>query len=102
MDLQVTPRSRSTEKSARSLLACSMRGICYERTWNPKRPAKTPEPSRTSCAMPFFVPETKSVAGLFYTFRKRKLSLALTIGEYGGGPAWSPWRMCWSASSARP
>jgi len=32
----------------------------------------------------FFVPETKSVADLFYTFRKRKLSLALTIDEYGG------------------
>ncbi len=32
----------------------------------------------------YFVPETKSVADLFYTFRKRKLSLALTIDEFGG------------------
>ncbi len=32
----------------------------------------------------YFVPEAKSVADLFYTFRKRKLSLALTIDEYGG------------------
>lgn len=32
----------------------------------------------------YFVPESKSVADLFYTFRKRKLSLALTVDEYGG------------------
>ena len=32
----------------------------------------------------YFVPESKSVADLFYTFRKRKLSLALIVDEYGG------------------
>ncbi len=32
----------------------------------------------------YFVPESKSVSDLFYTFRKRKLSLALTVDEYGG------------------
>jgi len=32
----------------------------------------------------YFVPATKSVADLFYTFRKRQLSLALTIDEFGG------------------
>ena len=32
----------------------------------------------------YFVPETKSVADLFYTFRKRQLSLALTVDEFGG------------------
>lgn len=32
----------------------------------------------------YFVPESKSVADLFYTFRKRKISLALTIDEFGG------------------
>jgi len=32
----------------------------------------------------FFVPQSKSVADLFYTCRKRKLSLALTVDEYGG------------------
>ena len=32
----------------------------------------------------YFVPQSKSVADLFYTFRKRKLSLALTVDEYGG------------------
>jgi putative hemolysin len=32
----------------------------------------------------YFTPDTKPVADLFYTLRKRKLSLALTIDEYGG------------------
>ena len=32
----------------------------------------------------YFVPETKTVADLFFTFRKRKLSLAVTVDEYGG------------------
>ncbi len=32
----------------------------------------------------YFVPESKSLADLFYTFRKRKLSLALTVDEFGG------------------
>lgn len=32
----------------------------------------------------FVVPESKLVADLFYTFRKRKLSLALIVDEYGG------------------
>ncbi len=44
------------------------------------------EPSQVSDLMreAYFVPETKSVADLFYTFRKRKLSLAVTVDEYGG------------------
>jgi putative hemolysin len=33
---------------------------------------------------PYFVPETKPVVDLFRTFRKRRLSLALTVDEYGG------------------
>ncbi len=40
--------------------------------------------SRDLLREPYFVPETKSVADLFHTFRKRKLSLALTVDEYGG------------------
>ena len=44
------------------------------------------EPGQVSGLMreAYFVPETKSVADLFYTFRKRKLSLAVTVDEYGG------------------
>jgi len=33
---------------------------------------------------PYFVPETKPVADLFRVFRRRKLSIALTVDEYGG------------------
>ena len=33
---------------------------------------------------PYFVPESKSAAELFHTFRERKLSIALTVDEYGG------------------
>lgn len=32
----------------------------------------------------YFVPETKPASGLFETFRQRKLSIALTVDEYGG------------------
>ena len=33
---------------------------------------------------PYFVPETKSASELFHTFRKRHLSVALAVDEYGG------------------
>ena len=33
---------------------------------------------------PYFVPESKLTADLFRTFRERKLSIALTVDEYGG------------------
>ncbi len=33
---------------------------------------------------PYFVPETKLASELFRVFRKRKLSLAITVDEYGG------------------
>jgi putative hemolysin len=32
----------------------------------------------------YFVPETKSAADLFHAFRKRRLSVALAVDEYGG------------------
>ena len=32
----------------------------------------------------YFVPESKTASDLFYSFQKRKLSLALTLDEYGG------------------
>lgn len=32
----------------------------------------------------YFVPESRSVADLFHSFRKRKLSVAMTVDEYGG------------------
>jgi CBS domain containing-hemolysin-like protein len=32
----------------------------------------------------YFVPESKSAADLFHTFRERKISIALVVDEYGG------------------
>ena len=33
---------------------------------------------------PYFVPESKTAAALFHTFRERKLSVALVVDEFGG------------------
>ncbi len=33
---------------------------------------------------PYFVPESKPVSDLFHTFRKRRLSVAIAVDEYGG------------------
>jgi len=33
---------------------------------------------------PYFVPESKPAADLFHVFRERKLSVAITVDEYGG------------------
>ncbi len=33
---------------------------------------------------PYFVPETKPVSDLLHTFRKRRLSVAIAVDEYGG------------------
>jgi magnesium and cobalt transporter len=33
---------------------------------------------------PYFVPETKTASELSHTFRKRRLSVALAVDEYGG------------------
>ncbi len=33
---------------------------------------------------PYFIPETLSAASLFVTFRSRKLSMAITVDEFGG------------------
>lgn len=33
---------------------------------------------------PYFIPESKLAADLFHTFRKRRMSLAMVVDEYGG------------------
>ncbi len=43
-----------------------------------------PEGLRSILREPYFVPETKSASDLFHTFRKRRLSVALAVDEYGG------------------
>jgi putative hemolysin len=44
------------------------------------------EPERLAGLLrePYFVPESKPAADLFYALRQRRLSLALTVDEYGG------------------
>ena len=46
--------------------------------------AKQRKGLRTLVRKPYFVPESKPAAELFRTFRERKLSVALTVDEYGG------------------
>lgn len=43
-----------------------------------------PEWFQSQLREPFLVPETKPIVDLFRTFRKRRISLALTVDEYGG------------------
>lgn len=46
--------------------------------------ATDPESFQSQLREPFLVPETKPIVELFRTFRKRRISLALTVDEYGG------------------
>ena len=39
---------------------------------------------RTVLREPYFVPESKKAGELFLTFRRRRMSVALTVDEYGG------------------
>jgi CBS domain containing-hemolysin-like protein len=43
-----------------------------------------PQQLKTLLREPYFVPESKPVADLFRSFRRRRLSVALTVDEYGG------------------
>jgi CBS domain containing-hemolysin-like protein len=46
--------------------------------------SRDPHRQRRLLRKPYFVPESKLAADLFRTFRERKLSIALTVDEYGG------------------
>jgi putative hemolysin len=45
---------------------------------------RDPRSLRDILREPYFVPETKSASDLFHSFRKRRLSVALAVDEYGG------------------
>ncbi|MBI2568540.1 MAG: HlyC/CorC family transporter [Candidatus Schekmanbacteria bacterium] len=60
---------------ARDLLAADL---------SPGKPDDGGVQLRSLLRTPYVVPETKPVADLFHTFRRRKLSMALTVDEYGG------------------
>ena len=46
--------------------------------------SKDPHEVKKLLRKPYFVPESKLAADLFRAFRERKLSIALTVDEYGG------------------
>lgn len=82
-------RSGHTKFPVRGESQDSIVGVIYVRDLLQVEPGTGPLAQRPGTVAEvmrkaFFVAETKSVADLFYTFRKRKLSLALTIDEYGG------------------
>ncbi len=58
---------------ARDLLAADLEAL-----------ARKPEGLNEILREPYFVPETKSASDLFHAFRKRRLSVALAVDEYGG------------------
>jgi putative hemolysin len=58
---------------ARDLLGVDIPAVGIQAGWLRKRLRE-----------PYFVPESKPVSDLFHAFRKRKLSVALTVDEYGG------------------
>ncbi len=53
-------------------------GMDYEKL------AGGPEGMRRVLKRPYFAPESKPAVDLFHTFRERKLSIALTVDEFGG------------------
>jgi CBS domain containing-hemolysin-like protein len=62
-------------------------GILYARDLlglEPDELARLDNDKQQILRTPYFVPESKPAADLFHTFRKRKLSLALVVDEYGG------------------
>jgi len=62
-------------------------GILYARDLlglGPEEIARLDEDKQQLLRKPYFVPESKLAADLFHTFRKRRLSLAMVVDEYGG------------------
>jgi magnesium and cobalt exporter, CNNM family len=85
--LQELRRTRRTKVPVFHEHRNNILGILYARDllgMEPDELARLDESKRQLLRPPYFVPETKLAAGLFHTFRKRKLSLALVVDEYGG------------------
>jgi len=85
--LQELRRTRRTKVPVFHENRNNILGILYARDllgMEPDELARLEESRQQLLRPPYFVPETKLAAGLFHTFRKRKLSLALVVDEYGG------------------
>lgn len=61
-------------------------GILFARDFLGRHPRAGGEPNgvRAMLRKAYFVPETRPAADLFFYFRRHKLSLAITVDEYGG------------------
>jgi putative hemolysin len=85
--LQELRRTRHTKVPVYQENRNNILGILYARDLlglGPDALSRLDRNRRQLLRPPYFVPETKLAAGLFHTFRKRKLSLALVVDEYGG------------------
>ncbi len=85
--LQELRRTRRTKVPVFHENRNNILGILYARDLlglEPDELSRLDEGKRQLLRSPYFVPETKLAAELFHTFRKRKLSLALVVDEYGG------------------
>jgi len=85
--LQELRRTRRTKVPVYQEQRNNILGILYARDLlglEQDEISRLDEGKRQLLRPPYFVPETKLAADLFHTFRKRKLSLALVVDEYGG------------------
>ena len=85
--VQELRRTRHTKVPIYSEHRDNILGILYARDLLGLDPAELSRPNERVVKLlrePYFVPESKLAADLFHIFRKRKLSLALTVDEYGG------------------
>jgi putative hemolysin len=85
--LQELRRTRRTKVPVFHEHRNNILGILYARDllgMEPDELSRLDVSKRQLLRPPYFVPETKLAAELFHTFRKRKLSLALVVDEYGG------------------
>jgi CBS domain containing-hemolysin-like protein len=85
--LQELRRTRRTKVPVYQEHRNNILGILYARDLlglEPDELSRLDEGKRQLLRPTYFVPETKLAADLFHTFRKRKLSLALVVDEYGG------------------
>jgi putative hemolysin len=85
--LQELRRTRRTKVPVYRENRNTILGILYARDllgMEPDELSRLDESKQQLLRPPYFVPETKLASELFHTFRKRKLSLALIVDEYGG------------------
>jgi CBS domain containing-hemolysin-like protein len=85
--LQELRRTRRTKVPVFHEHRNNILGVLYARDllgMEPDELSRLDDSKRQLLRPPYFVPETKLAAELFHTFRKRKLSLAMVVDEYGG------------------